>query len=219
MSTWVSRLIASTLMLDGLLRTASKCSAHLSRMHDFSVMSVVPPALSKGWARMLRAIHCLHGLVEALHAFRVSIALDSFCFLTQPCVLHFMQFLLNRVASVAKGGLACWWLVADVGPVQSVLLLQQLGDFYVVLVQPVLVFALGGAKGLIGCCIHGVAEGGPAVFHVICDLDVLCALLHCVGQLSTNWRLLQFRDVKSLWCWLSLGSLLWENSDLYLGDD
>ena len=48
MSTWGSRLIASSLMWDGLFRTASKCSAHLSRMRDFSVMSVVPSALSKG---------------------------------------------------------------------------------------------------------------------------------------------------------------------------
>ena len=131
----------------------------------------------------------------------------------------FLQFLLNHVASIAKGGLACWWLVADVGPVQSVLLPQQLGDFFVVLIEPVLMFALGGAKGLIGWCIHGVTEWGPAVFHVICDLDVLCTLLHYVGQLSTNWRLLQFRDVKSLWCWLSPGPPLWENSDLHLEDD
>ena len=130
-----------------------------------------------------------------------------------------MQLLLNHFASVAKGSLACWWLVADVGPVQSVLLLQQLGDFFIVLIEPVLVFELGEAKGLIGCCIHGVAERGPAVFHIICDLDVLCALLHCVGQLSTYWRPVQFRDVKSLWCWLSLVLLLLENSDLHLGDD
>ena len=48
MSTSGSRLIASSLMWDGLFRTASKCSAHFSRMRDFSVMSVVPSALSKG---------------------------------------------------------------------------------------------------------------------------------------------------------------------------
>ena len=48
MSTWGCRLIAASLMWDGLFRTASNCSAHLSRMRDFSVMSVVPSALSKG---------------------------------------------------------------------------------------------------------------------------------------------------------------------------
>ena len=59
---------------------------------------------------------------------------------------------------------------------QSVLLLQQLGDFFVVLVEPVLVFALGGLKGLIGCCIHGVAERGPAVFHAICDCSSIVSV-------------------------------------------
>ena len=44
----VGLLIASSLMCDVLLRTASKCSAHRSRMWDFSVSNLCPSALSSG---------------------------------------------------------------------------------------------------------------------------------------------------------------------------
>ena len=51
------RSMASSLMEEGLFKTLSKCSAHLSKTLSFSVMSVVPSALSIGKEPMLVGLY------------------------------------------------------------------------------------------------------------------------------------------------------------------